>query len=204
MQLRLRNVVGAGSLSFPPAWEVQSSPLSPPQEPQSTLSLGSPDFSSTCLGTDSLSTISSPVVPFSSCLQCFPASASFQMSQLFASGGQSIRVSASTSVFPMNIQAWFPLGCTSWISFQSTELSRVFSNTTVQSISSLGSGFFILQLCHLYMTTGKTTALTRQTIVGKVIYLLFTMLFRLGILFFFPRSKRLLISWLQSPSAVNS
>ena len=79
-----------------------------------------------------LSTISSSIVPFSSCLQSCPASGSFQMSQLFASGGQSIGVSASASVLPMNIQYWFPLGLTGWISLQSKGLSRVFSNTTVQ------------------------------------------------------------------------
>ena len=77
-------------------------------------------------------TISSSVVPFSSCLQSFPTSGSFQMSQLFASGGQSIGVSASTSVFPTNTQDWSPLGWTGWISLQSKGLSRVFSNTTVQ------------------------------------------------------------------------
>ena len=77
-------------------------------------------------------TISSSVVPFSSHLQSFPASGSFPMSQFFTSGGQSIRVSASPSVLPMNIQDWFPLGWTGWISFQSKGLSRVFSNTTVQ------------------------------------------------------------------------
>ena len=77
-------------------------------------------------------TISSSVVPFSSRLQSFPASGSFQMSQLFTSGGQSIRVSASTSILPVNIQDWFPLGWTGWISLQSKGLSRVFSNTTVQ------------------------------------------------------------------------
>ena len=76
--------------------------------------------------------ISSSVVPFFSCPQSFPASGSFQMSQLFLSGGQSIGVSASTSVLPMNIQDWFPLGWTGWISLQSKGLSRVFSNTTVQ------------------------------------------------------------------------
>ena len=75
---------------------------------------------------------SHPVVPFSSCPQCLPASGSFQISHLFASGGQSIGVSASTSVLPMNIQDWFPLGWTGWISLQSKGLSRVFSNTTVQ------------------------------------------------------------------------
>ena len=77
-------------------------------------------------------TISSSVVPFSSCPQSFPTSGSFQMSQLFPSGGQSIGVSASTSVLPMNTQDWSPLKCTGWISLQSKGLSRVFSNTTVQ------------------------------------------------------------------------
>ena len=74
----------------------------------------------------------SSVISFSSCLQSFPASGSFQMSQLFASGGKSIGISASTSVLPMNIQDWFPLGWTGWISLQFKGLSRVFSNTTVQ------------------------------------------------------------------------
>ena len=77
-------------------------------------------------------TISSSVVPFSSCPQSFPASGSLPMSQLFTSGGQSIGVSASTSVLPMNIQDWSPIGWTGWISLQSKGLSRVFSNTTVQ------------------------------------------------------------------------
>ena len=77
-------------------------------------------------------TISSSVVPFSSRLQSFPESGSFPMSQLFTSSGQSIAVSASTSVFPMNTQDWSPLGWTGWISLQSKRLSRVFSNTTVQ------------------------------------------------------------------------
>ena len=77
-------------------------------------------------------TISSSVIPFSSCPQSSPASGSFQMSQLFASGGQNIGVSASTSVLPMNTQVWFPLGWTGWISLQSKGLSRVFSNTRVQ------------------------------------------------------------------------
>ena len=76
-------------------------------------------------------TISSSGIPFS-CLQSFPASGSFQMSQFFTSGGQNIRVSASASVLPMNIQDWFPLGLTGFISLQSKGISRVFSNTTVQ------------------------------------------------------------------------
>ena len=75
---------------------------------------------------------SHPVVPFSSCTQSFPTSGSFQMSQLFASSGQSTRVSVSTSVLPMNTQDWFPLEWTCWISLQPKGLSRVFSNTTVQ------------------------------------------------------------------------
>ena len=77
-------------------------------------------------------TISSSIIPFSSCLQSFPASGSFQMSQLFTSGGQSIGTSASASVLPMNIQDWFPLGLTGLISLLSKRLSRVFYNTTVQ------------------------------------------------------------------------
>ena len=77
-------------------------------------------------------TISSSVIPFSSCPQSFPASGSFQMSQLFTSGGQSIGVSASASFLPMNSQDWSPLEWTGWISLQSRGLSRVFSNTTVQ------------------------------------------------------------------------
>ena len=77
-------------------------------------------------------TISSSIIPFSSHLQYFPASGSFQMSQFFASDGRSIRVSASASVLPMNIQDWFPWGWTGWISLQSKGLSRIFSNTTVQ------------------------------------------------------------------------
>ena len=84
-------------------------------------------------------TISSSVVSFSSCLQSFPASGSFPMSQLFASHGQRILVSASASVLPMNIQDWFPLGLTGWISLQSKGLSRVFSNTTVQKHQSFGA-----------------------------------------------------------------
>ena len=77
-------------------------------------------------------TILSSVVPFSSCLQSFPTSGSFQMSQLFISGGQNIAISASTSVLPMNTQDWFPLEWTGWMSLQSKELWRVFSNTIVQ------------------------------------------------------------------------
>ena len=86
-------------------------------------------------------TISSSVIPFSSCPQSFPASGSLPMSQLLASGGQSIGVSASTSVLPMNTQDWYPLGWTGWISLQSKWLSRVFSNTTVQKHQSSALSF---------------------------------------------------------------
>ena len=90
-------------------------------------------------------TTSSSVVPVSSCVQSFPTSGSFQMSQLFASGGQKIGVSASTSVLPMNTQDRFPLGWTGWISLQPKGLSRVFSNTTVQKHQ-----FFSVQLSLFY------------------------------------------------------
>ena len=83
--------------------------------------------------------ISSSVLSFSSCPQSLPASGSFPVSQFFASGGPSIGVSASASVLPMNIQDWFPLGLTSWISLQSQGLSRVFSNTTVQKHQFFGT-----------------------------------------------------------------
>ena len=92
--------------------------------------------------------ISSSVVPFSSCPQSFPVSGSFPMSQLFASGGQNIRVSASASVLPMNTQDWSPLGWTGWISLQSKGLSRVSSNTTVQNHQ-----FFNAQLCGPTLTS---------------------------------------------------
>ena len=114
-------------------------------------------------------TISSSVIPFSSCHQSLPASGSFPVSQLFIWGGQSTGVSALASVFPMNTQDWSPLGWTGWISLQSKGLSRVFSNTTVQKHHFFWwSAFFTVQLSHPYMTTGKTTPLTRRTFVDKV------------------------------------
>ena len=147
-------------------------------------------------------TISSSVITFSSHLQSFPAPGSFQMSQFFTSDDQSIGISASASVLPMNIQDWFPLGFTGWIFLLSNWLSRVFSNTTVQKASIVWcSAFFIVQLSLLYVTTGKTIALTRQIFVVKVTSVLFNMLSRL-VLAFLPRSKHLLISWLQAPSSV--
>ena len=107
--------------------------------------------------------ISSSVVPFSSCPQSLPTSESFPVSQLFAWGGQSTGVSALQSVLPMNTQDWSPLGWTGWISLWSKGLSRVFSNTIVQNHHFLST----VQLSHSYMTTGKNTALTRRTFVGK-------------------------------------
>ena len=92
-----------------------------------------------CHPTISYSVIPFSVIPFSSCLQSFPASRSFPMSQFFTSGGQSTGASVSASVLPMNIQCWFPLGLTGWISLQSKGLSRVFSNTTVQKHQFFGA-----------------------------------------------------------------
>ena len=141
-------------------------------------------------------TISSSVVPFS-CLQSFPASGSFLINQLFTSGGQSIGASVSASVLPMNIQSWFPFGFTTLNSLQSKGLQHSSSKASVLRCSA----FFIVQLSHPYMIAGKTIALTRWTFVGKAMSLLFNMLLRF-LIAFLPRSKHLLISWLQSPSAV--
>ena len=146
-------------------------------------------------------TVSSSVVPFSSHPQPFPGSGSFQMSQLFASDGQSIGVSASTSVLPVNTQDWsFRMDWLDLLAVQGTLKSLLQHHSSKASIL-LGSAFFIVQLSHPYMTTGKTIALTRWTFVDKIMSLLFNMLSRL-VITFLPRSKRLLISWLQSPSAV--
>ena len=145
-------------------------------------------------------TISSSVVHFSSRLRSFPASGSFSMSQFFASGGQSIEVSAS--VLPMNIQDWFPLGWTGWISLQSKELSRVFSNTTVQKHQFFGAQLSLQYNSHIHTwLLEKNIALTRQTFVGKVTSLLFKTLSKL-VITLLPRSRCLLISWLKSPSVV--
>ena len=174
-------------------------------------------------------TVWSSVLPFSSCLKSFPASGSFPVSQLFASGGQStkasvsasrsfpksqfftsgsqsIGVSASESVIPINTQDWFPLGLTGWNSLQPCNSLQGTLKSLLQHHSSKvsilwHSAFFIVQLSHPYMTTRKTIALTRWTFVGKVMSLLSNMLSRL-LITFLPRSKHLLISWLQSPSAM--
>ena len=144
---------------------------------------------------------SSSVALFSSCLQSFPASGFFPMSQLFTSGGQSI--GASASVLPMNIKGCFPLeGLTDLIS-KSKGLSRVLFNTTVRKhqFFSAQPSLCMVQLSHPYMTTGKNIALTLLTFVGKMTTLLFNMLSRF-VIAFLPRGKHLLISWLQSLSAV--
>ena len=115
-------------------------------------------------------TISSSVVPFS-CLQSCPASGSFPVSQFFTSGDQSIGVSASASVLPMNIQDWFPLGWIGWISLQSKGLKRLLKSLLQHHSSRASilwsSAFFIVQLSHPYMTTGKGVALTGQTLSAK-------------------------------------
>ena len=125
---------------------------------------------------------------------------------LFKWGAQSIGVSASTSVLPMNTQDWSPLGWTGWISLQPESPWLKTLKSHLQHHSSKASilrrsAFFIVQLSHPYVTTEKTIVLTRWAFVAKVMSLLFNMLSRL-VITFLPRSKRLLISWLQSPSAV--
>ena len=131
-------------------------------------------------------TVSFSVVPFSSCLQSFPALVSFPMHQFFASGDQSIGVSVSVSVLPTDIQDWFPLRWIGWISLQSKGRSRVFSNTAVQKHQSFGAQLSLWSNSHIY--TGKTLALTRLTFVGKIMSLLFNTLSRL-VIAFSPRSS---------------
>ena len=126
-------------------------------------------------------TISSSVIPFSSYLQSFPASVSFQMSQFFTSGGQSAGVLALESVLPMNIQDWFPLGL-NLLAVQRT-LESLLPNHKSKASILLHSDIFILQLTHPYMTTEQTIALTWKTFVGKVMALHLNMLCRLVIPF---------------------
>ena len=147
-------------------------------------------------------TISSSVNPFSSHLQLFPASESFQVSQYFASGDQSIG-SFSFSLSPSSEHPGlisFRMDCLDLLAVQGTLNSLLQHHSSEASILWL-SAFFIVQLSHPYMTTGKTIVLTRRTFVGKVMSLLFNMLSML-VITLLPRSKHLLISWLQSPSAV--
>ena len=130
-------------------------------------------------------TISSSVIPFSPRLQFFQASGSFQMSQFFASGSQSI--GASASILPMNIQNWFSLGLTDLVSLQSKGLSSLLQHHSSKALILQCSAFFIVQLSHPYMTVGKTIALTGWPFVGKVMSLLFNMLSRL-VIAFLPRA----------------
>ena len=144
--------------------------------------------------------ISSSVIPFSSCLQSFSASGSFLVSQLFALSGQSTGDSASASNPLVNIQDWFSLGLTGLISLQSKGLSSVLYNTTVQKHQFFGAQPSLWSKTHNHMWLLNIT-LTIWIFVSKVMSLLFNMLSRL-VIDFLPRSRRLLSSWLQSPSAV--
>ena len=146
-------------------------------------------------------TISSSVIPFSSCLLSFPASGYFSVSHLFESGDQSIGASGSPSVLLINIQDWFPLGLTGLVSCSPRNSQESSPTPQFKSIILWCSAFFMVRLSHQHTTTGKTIALTRWTLVSKVMSLLFNTLSRL-VITFLPRNKCLLISWLQSPSAV--
>ena len=141
-------------------------------------------------------TILSSVVPFS-CFQSFPASGSFPVSRLFASAGQSI---GSFSISLSNEHPGLISFTRDWLDLLAVQGILLQHHSSKASIPQC-SAFFIVQLSHLYITTGKTIALTRQTFVGKVIYLLLIMLCRF-VIAFLSRSKCLLVSWLQSPSAV--
>ena len=144
-------------------------------------------------------TISSSVTLFSSCPQSFPASGSFPMSWLFALGSQSIGASASASVL-MNIQGWFPLELIDLLAVQGT-VKNLLQQHHLKASVLWYSAFSMVQLSHLYMTPGKTVALTVWTFVGKEMSLFFNMLSRF-VKVFLLRSKLLWISWLQSLSAV--
>ena len=138
-------------------------------------------------------TISSSVAPFSSPLQSFPASGSFQMSQFFTSDDHSIGASALASVLPMNIQDWFPLGLTGWIFLQSKGFSRVFSNTTVQTYKFFSTQLSLQFSSHIHTwLLQKNIALTRWTFVSKLMSLLFHIPSRF-VITFLPRSKYVLI-----------
>ena len=146
-------------------------------------------------------TISSSVTLFFSCPQFFPASGFFPMSQLFASGGQVLEFQLQFS--PSNEHPGLICFRVNWLdllAIQGTRKSLLQHHSSKASILWC-SAFFTVQLSHPYMTTGKTITLTRWTFVDKVMSLPFNMLFRL-VITFLPRSKHLLISWLQSPSAV--
>ena len=151
-------------------------------------------------------TISSSVIPFSSCLQSFPASGSFPMSQFFAAGGQSIGVSASASVLPMNkyLVISFRIDWLDLLAVQGT-LKSLLQHASSKALILRHSAFFVVQSSHLYMTTGEIIAWIRQTFVGKAMSLLFNMLSRL-VIAFLPWRKCLVIhgcshhlQWFWSP-----
>jgi len=195
---------GASHISVQFSHSVMSDSLQPPGLQHARLPCPSPAprvYSNSCpLSQWWHSTISFSVVPFSSCIQSFPASGSFQMSQFFTSGSQSIfqlqhqsfQWTLRTDLLRMD---WFD-----FLAVQGTLKSLLQHHSSKASILRC-SAFFTVQLSHPYVTTGKTIVLTRQTFVYKVMSLLFNMLSRL-VIGFLPRSNCLLISWLQSPSAV--
>ena len=141
------------------------------------------------------------ITPFSSSPQCFPAPGSFQMSQLFAWGSQSIGASVSASVLQMNIQDWFPLGLSDFICLPSKWHSSLLQHHSSKASILRFSAFFMIRLSHSYMTTERIIALIIWTFVSKGMSLLFNALYRL-VIDFLPRSKCLLILWLQSSSTV--
>ena len=137
-------------------------------------------------------------------LQSFPASESLPVSWFFTSGGQSIGVSASSSVLPMNIQNWFPFGLTDFLSHSPRDSQESSATPQFKGINSLAFSFLYIPNCHIHTwLLEKPLTLTRWNFVSKVTSMLFNVLFRMVIaFFFFPRSKLLFISWLQSLSAV--
>ena len=139
------------------------------------------------------------VVPFSSHLQSFPASGSFEMSWLFASGGQKYW-SFSFSISPSSKYSGLISFRMDWLDIFAVQetLKSLLQHHSSKATILHCSAFFMVQLSHAYLTTGKSIALTRQTFVSKVMSLLFNMLSSL-VIAFLPRSKHLLISWLQSP-----
>ena len=165
----LRYIKKFSSVQF--SWSVRSDSLWPHELQHPRPPCPSPNHvvyaNSWSLGQWFHPTISSSVIPFSSRLQSFPASGSFPRSQCFQSGGQIIGVSALASVLPMNIQDWFPLGLTGWISLLSKGLSSVFANTIGQKHQFFSLSFLYSQLSHSYRTSGRNIDLTRGPFVGR-------------------------------------
>ena len=136
-------------------------------------------------------------------LSIFPSFRVFPIGHLFSSGGQSIGVSASASVLPMNIQDWFPLGLIGWISLESKGFSRVLSNSTIQKQQFFSTQPSLWSISHIHThLLGKRVAFTIWTFVSKIMSVLFNMLLSRFVIAFLPRSKSFLNLWLQSLSAV--